>query len=122
MLIEMLFSKIHRATVTDANINYVGSITIDELLLEASGIRENQKVDIYNINNGERFSTYVILGRSGSGDICLNGAAARKVSIGDKIIICAYAQLSEDELNTYKPAIIHVDEQNKIVNELFCNK
>ena len=69
MLIEMLFSKIHRATVTDANINYVGSITIDELLLEASGIRENQKVDIYNINNGERFSTYVILGRSGSGDI-----------------------------------------------------
>ena len=122
MLIEMLFSKIHRATVTDANINYVGSITIDELLLEASGIRENQKVDIYNINNGERFSTYVILGRSGSGDICLNGAAARKVSIGDKIIICAYAHLSKDELNSYKPAIIHVDEQNKMVSEVFCNK
>ena len=90
MLIEMLYSKIHRATVTDANLNYVGSITIDEELMQASGIREGQKVDILDINNGERFSTYVITGKRGNRDICLNGAAARKVAIGDKVIIVDY--------------------------------
>ena len=92
MLIEMLYSKIHRATVTDANLNYVGSITIDEELMQASGIREGQKVDILDINNGERFSTYVITGKRGNRDICLNGAAARKVAVGDKVIIVAFAQ------------------------------
>ena len=100
MLIDMLYSKIHRATVTDANLNYVGSITIDEELLEASKMRVGQKVEILNINNGERFSTYIILGERGNRDICLNGAAARKVHPGDKIIIVAYATYNEKELES----------------------
>jgi aspartate 1-decarboxylase len=93
MTIEMLYSKIHRATVTDANLNYVGSITIDEELLEAAKMRVGQKVEILNVNNGERFSTYIILGERGKRDICLNGAAARKVHKGDKVIIVAYLLL-----------------------------
>lgn len=102
MLIEMLYSKIHRATVTDANLNYVSSITIDEELLEASKMRVGQKVEILNINNGERFSTYVILGERGKRDICLNGAATRKVhKEGDKIIIVAYATYNDQELEKY---------------------
>ena len=121
MIFDMLYSKIHRATVTDANLNYVGSITIDEELLEASSLMVGQKVEIVNINNGERFSTYVIKGEKGSRDICLNGAAARKVEIGDKIIIIAYASYNQTELSNYKPIVVHVDEQNNILqvtNEL----
>ncbi|MBL0708182.1 MAG: aspartate 1-decarboxylase [Sulfurimonas sp.] len=114
MLIDMLYSKIHRATVTDANLNYVGSITIDEELLEASKMRVGQKVEILNINNGERFTTYIILGERGERDICLNGAAARKVHPGDKIIIVAYATYDEKELQTYKPRVVVVDDDNNI--------
>jgi len=114
MTIEMLYSKIHRATVTDANLNYVGSITVDEELLEASKMRVGQKVEILNINNGERFSTYIILGEHGKRDICLNGAAARKVHKGDKVIIVAYATYDEKELETYKPRVVLVDENNDI--------
>lgn len=109
----MLYSKIHRASVSDANLNYVGSITIDSALMQAAGLIEGQKVDIVNINNGERFSTYVITGKSG--DICLNGAAARKVQVGDKIIVMAYAQFSQEELKNYEPKVVLVDENNAIV-------
>lgn len=121
MNIDMLYSKIHRATVTDANLNYVGSITIDQDLLDASKLRVGQKVEIVNINNGERFSTYVIKGKRGLKEMCLNGAAARKVEIGDKIIVIAYASYNEQEIENYKPIVIHVDENNDIVevtNEL----
>ena len=114
MQIEMLFSKIHRATVTDANLNYVGSITIDEELIEAAKLKVGQKVEILNINNGERFTTYVIKGERGKRDICLNGAAARKVYPGDKIIIVAYALFSEEELRNYEPTIVLVNENNDI--------
>ena len=112
---EFLYAKIHRATVTDANLEYVGSITIDKALLEASNIKVNQKVEILDINNGERFSTYVIEGEKNSGVICLNGAAARKVQKGDKVIIVAYAILDEKEQQTFTPKIVHVDDKNKIV-------
>jgi len=121
MTFDMLYSKIHRATVTDANLNYVGSITIDQDLLDASKLRVGQKVEIVNVNNGERFSTYVIKGDRGSKDICLNGAAARKVEIGDKIIIIAYGNYTEVELENYKPIVVHVDSNNditEITNEL----
>ncbi|MFA6138520.1 MAG: aspartate 1-decarboxylase [Sulfurimonas sp.] len=114
MLIEMLYSKIHRATVTDANLNYVGSITIDEELMQAAKMRIGQKVEILNVNNGERFSTYVILGERGKRDICLNGAAARKVHKGDKIIIVAYATYDEKELESYKPKVVILDDNNDI--------
>ena len=114
MLQEFLFSKIHRATVTDANLNYVGSITLDETLIKAAKIKEWQKVDILDINNGERFQTYVIKGKPDSGCICLNGAAARKVQPGDKVIIVSYASLDPDELENYQPTIVMVDENNKI--------
>ncbi len=114
MIIEMFQAKIHRATVTDANLNYIGSITIDPLLLDASGLLVGQKVEILNINNGERFSTYIIKGEEGSGDMCLNGAAARLVQVGDKIIVVAYASYSKEELATYKPTVVMVDDNNKI--------
>lgn len=118
MRFEMLFSKIHRATITDANLEYIGSITIDEELLEASKIMVGQKVDVLNLNNGERFSTYVIKGKRGKGDICVNGAAARKVHKGDKVIIVSYAYYEEEELKTYKPTVVLVDESNSIVKIL----
>jgi len=121
MTFDMLYSKIHRATVTDANLNYVGSITVDEDLLDAASLRVGQKVEIVNVNNGERFSTYVIKGKRGSKDMCLNGAAARKVEIGDKIIVIAYGSYHSDELESYKPIVVHVDEKNnitEITNEL----
>jgi aspartate 1-decarboxylase len=121
MTLDMLYSKIHRATVSDANLNYVGSITIDEDLLDAAALKIGQKVEIVNINNGERFSTYTIKGKRGSKDMCLNGAAARKVEIGDKIIVIAYASYSQEELETYKPIVVHVDNNNDIIeitNEL----
>jgi aspartate 1-decarboxylase len=117
MTIEMLYSKIHRATVTDANLNYVGSITIDEELMEEANLFVGQKVDIVNINNGERFSTYVIKGERGKRDICLNGAAARKVHPGDKIIIIAYAQMNVEEAKNFKPAVLIVDNENNIVEK-----
>jgi aspartate 1-decarboxylase len=114
MTFDMLYSKIHRAVVSDANLNYVGSITIDKDLMEAAKLRVGQKVEIVNINNGERFSTYVIEGVRGKKDICLNGAAARKAEVGDVIIIIAYANMSEVEANGFKPAVVLVDEQNNI--------
>ena len=117
MQLEFLYSKIHRATVTDANLNYVGSITIDETLLKAANIREWQKVEILDVNNGERFQTYVIKGKADSGQICLNGAAARKVQHGDKVIIVTYGQFEEKELENFKPTIIIVDENNKILEK-----
>ncbi len=118
MTIEMLYSKIHRATVTDANLNYVGSITIDEELLKASKMRVGQKVEILNINNGERFSTYIILGEWGEREICLNGAAARKVHKGDKVIIVAYATYDEKDLESYEPTVVIVDDENNITERL----
>ncbi len=117
MLREFLESKIHRATVTDANLNYVGSITIDETLLKAAGMREWQKVEILDINNGERFQTYIIKGEAGTGTICLNGAAARKVQKGDKVIILTYALLDEKEIENYSPKIIIVDDENRICDQ-----
>ena len=114
MLQEFLFSKIHRATVTDANLNYVFSITIFETLMSAEKISEFQKVDILDVNNGERFQTYVIKGEQNSGCICLNGAAARKVQPGDKVIIVSYASLTKDEIKTHKPTIVMVDDKNNI--------
>ena len=117
MTIEMLYSKIHRATVTDANLNYVGSITIDEELMEEANLLVGQKVDIVNINNGERFSTYVIKGERGKRDICLNGAAARKVHPGDKIIIIAYASMTPEEAKGFKPAVLIVDDNNDIIEK-----
>ena len=117
MQLEFLYSKIHRATVTDANLNYVGSITIDETLLKAANSREWQKVEILDVNNGERFQTYVIKGKADSGQICLNGAAARKVQPGYKVIIVTYGQFEEKELENFKPTIIIVDENNKIIEK-----
>jgi len=121
MTFDMLYSKIHRATVSDANLNYVGSITIDEELMQAAKLRVGQKVEIVNVNNGERFATYVIKGKPGSKDMCLNGAAARKVEIGDKIIVISYASYNESELENYKPTVVLVDDNNNITtitNEL----
>ena len=114
--IEVIKSKIHRVTVTQADLNYVGSITIDEALMEAANMIEGEKVQIMDINNGERFETYIIKGERGSGCICLNGAAARCVSVGDKVILMAYAQLTPEEVrNGYAPQVVFVDEENKIV-------
>ena len=113
MTLEMLKGKIHRATVTQAELNYVGSITVDSDLLEKSGILEYEKVQIVDVDNGSRFETYTIAGEAGSGVICLNGAAARCVSVGDKIIIMAYASLTPDEAKTHKPNVVFVDEHNK---------
>ncbi len=115
MLLEFLHSKIHRATVTDANLNYVGSITIDETLLKAANIKVGQKVDILDVNNGERFQTYVIKGKADSGCICLNGAAARKVQPGDKVIIVTYAYFTPEEAEEFEPTIVIVDDNNKII-------
>ncbi len=109
----MLKSKIHRAKITRGNLNYMGSITIDRDLAESADLKEFEKVDIYNISNGERFSTYVLYGKRGSGCIELNGAAARRGEVGDLIIIASYAMYSEEELKNFKPSIIFVDENNK---------
>lgn len=114
MLINVLKSKIHRATVVQAELNYVGSITIDEALMEASGIYEYEKVQIVDVDNGNRFETYVIAGEKNSGMICLNGAAARMVSVGDKVIIMCYAQMTPEEHNLNKPKVVFVDDDNKI--------
>ncbi|MCB1120155.1 MAG: aspartate 1-decarboxylase [Verrucomicrobiae bacterium] len=112
MNITLLKGKIHRATVTGADLDYEGSIAIDTKLLEAAGFREFERVDIYNCNNGERFSTYIILGEPGQ--VALNGAAARKVLPGDEVIIAAYAQMSEVEAETFQPQVVMVDKANRI--------
>ena len=114
MGITMLKGKIHRATVTQAELNYVGSITVDSALLKAAGILEYEKVQVVDINNGERFETYTIAGEENSGVICLNGAAARCVQKGDKVIIMAYCSLTPDEAKTHNPSVVFVDEENKI--------
>lgn len=109
MQIEMLASKIHRVHVTEANLNYIGSITIDSTLLDAAGILPGQKVSVVNNNNGERLETYVIAGKPDSGIVCLNGAAARKAQVGDIIIIIAYASMTPEEAKTFKPKVIFPD-------------
>ena len=108
----MLYSKIHRARVTDANLNYVGSISIDKELIKEANLLINQEVQILNINNGERFSTYVIDGKKG--EVCLNGAAARKVAVGDIVIILAYASMDINEARAHQPKIVHVNDKNEI--------
>ena len=116
MYLNMFKSKIHRATVTEANLNYMGSITIDEDLMDAANVIENEKVQVLNLNNGERFETYVIKGKRGAGEICLNGAAARKVLVGDILLIMAYAFMEPDEAKSFKPLIIFPDTKtNKLV-------
>ncbi|TDE11071.1 aspartate 1-decarboxylase [Dyadobacter psychrotolerans] len=115
MQITIMKSKIHRVKVTQAELNYVGSITIDEDLMDASGLIANEQVHIVNNNNGERFVTYVIKGERGSGMICLNGAAARRVQIGDIIIIIAYGSMSQEEAKTFQPMVIFPDHNNRLV-------
>lgn len=115
MIFTMLKAKIHRAVVTEANLNYAGSITIDRDLMDASGILEYEQVNVVDIDNGNRFETYVIAGLRGSGIICLNGAAARLVHEGDKVIIMAYCHVNSTAINGYSPTVIFVNEQNKIV-------
>lgn len=115
MLVNILKGKIHRAKVVQAELDYVGSITIDEELLEAAGIYEYEQVQIVDVNNGNRFETYTIAGERGSGLICLNGAAARQVQVNDKIIIMAYAVMDEEERKSNSPKVVFVDDHNKIV-------
>ena len=114
MQIEMMTGKIHRATVTDANMNYIGSITIDKTLMDAAGILKNQKLQVVNVTNGARLETYAIEGDPGSGVICLNGAAAHHARKGDIVIIIAYALMREDEAKTHQPKVIFVDENNQL--------
>jgi aspartate 1-decarboxylase len=111
----MFKSKIHRATVTGADLNYEGSVTIDSELLKLADILPYEKVDIYNVTNGERFSTYVIPGEPGSGELCLNGAAARKVQKGDLVIVVSYCELSDEEIENFSPIVVLVDENNRPV-------
>lgn len=114
MLVSMLKAKIHRATITEANLNYIGSITIDENLLLESGIMENEKVQVVNINNGSRFETYTIKGNRGEGQICVNGAAARLVNEGDKIIIISYCQLEDAQVSVHRPKVIFMNDNNTV--------
>ena len=114
MTIKMLKANIHRATVTQAELDYVGSITVDMDLLEQAGILEYEKVQIVDVNNGSRFETYTIAGERGSGVMCLNGAAARMVQTGDKIILMAYAQVTPEEASELRPTVLFVDEKNKV--------
>lgn len=117
MLRDMFKSKIHRATVTDADLHYEADIGIDEDLMEAAGIMEYEKVDIWNITNGARFHTYTIKGRRGSGEICLNGLYTRHVQVGDMVIIATFAMMDEKDLENYKPTVVQVDARNKIVSK-----
>lgn len=114
MKIDILKSKIHRATITQADLNYIGSIAIDENLMDAANLIENERVHIYNINNGERLDTYVIKGQRGSGIISLNGAAARKAEIGDKVIIVSYASMDFEEAKKFKPFILFPNSNNQL--------
>ncbi len=122
MYITMLKSKIHRATVTQAELNYVGSITIDKALMDASGIIEYEKVQVVDIDNGNRLETYVIKGEENSGCICLNGAAAKLVQIGDKVIIMAYAQMQPNEIESHQPKVVFVNDRNEIIEIADCEK
>ena len=117
MQITVYKSKIHRATVTQADLNYIGSITIDEVLMEASNLIENEKVHVVNLNNGERLETYVIKGKRNSGVICLNGPAARKVAVNDLVIIISYAIMPFEEAKKYKPTIVFPDSENNRLKE-----
>ena len=117
MLIQVVKSKIHRVSVTEAELNYIGSITIDENLLEAANITEGERVKIVNINNGERIETYTIKGDRGSGTICLNGPAARKVAVGDKIIIIGYGYMDFEEAKLFKPTIVFPDEETNLIED-----
>jgi len=114
MDIQVLKSKIHRVTVTEADLNYVGSITIDEDLIDAANLIENEKVEVLNVNNGERFETYVIKGKRGSGQICLNGPAARRVALGDVVIIVSYATMEFEAAKKFKPVIVFPKAGNKL--------
>lgn len=114
MLLNVLKSKIHRATVVQAELNYVGSITVDPVLMEAAGIYEYEYVQIVDVENGNRFETYTIAGEPNSGMICLNGAAARQVAVGDHVIIMCYAQMTPDEVKDHKPKVVFVDDDNQI--------
>lgn len=116
MQLTMLKGKIHRAIVKQAELHYVGSITVDPELMEAAGILEYEYVQIVDVENGNRFETYTIAGEAGSGMICLNGAAARQVAVGDHVIIMSYAQMSPEEAKEHKPRVVFVDDENKIVN------
>ncbi|MBB3062675.1 MULTISPECIES: aspartate 1-decarboxylase [Microbulbifer] len=114
MQIELLKCKLHMAAVTQAELWYDGSCAIDQDLVELAGLREFEKIDIYNVSNGERFHTYVILAERGSGTISMNGAAARRVQVGDRIIIASYAQMSEQEADSFKPKLVYLDESNRV--------
>ncbi len=122
MILTMLKSKIHRAVVTEANLNYVGSITIDSELMKASGIIEYEKVQVVNVTNGSRIETYAIKGEANTGVVCLNGAAARCAAEGDVVIIMAYAQMDENEAEKYMPKVVLVDKENKIAEIVCCEK
>ncbi|MGN0612269.1 MAG: aspartate 1-decarboxylase [Porcipelethomonas sp.] len=122
MTLTMLKSKIHRAVTTEANLNYVGSITIDSALMKASGILEYEKVQVVNVNNGSRIETYAICGEENSGVICLNGAAARCAAPGDIVIIMAYADMTPDEAAVFEPKVVLVDNQNRIAEILSCER
>ncbi len=115
MFIEMLKGKIHRATVTEADLNYVGSITLDQNLMDAAGFKEFEKVGVLNITNGNRIETYVIKGEKNSGQVCINGAAAHLINTNDLVIIVSYCQLSETEIKNHKPKIVHVDSNNHLI-------
>ena len=114
MLVTLLRCKLHRATVTECDLHYQGSLAIDAELIRAAGLLVNEHIEVYNIDNGERFTTYVIEGKAGSGIIGLNGAAARKACVGDKIIICAYAAMSIEEAKTHKPRVVILTEGNRL--------
>jgi aspartate 1-decarboxylase len=114
MIIELLKSKVHRATITEADLNYVGSLTLDEDIMDAANMIENEKVQIVNVNNGSRIETYLIKGKRGSGTCCLNGPAARKGAVGDIVIVISYAQMEFEEAKRFKPAIVFPREGNKL--------
>ena len=113
--LDILKSKIHRAVVTEANLDYIGSITLDPKLMDAANLREHEKVHVLNITNGNRLETYVIKGKTGSGEVCINGAAAHLVAEGNLVIIVAYCIMSDEEANAFKPSIVFVDEQNNLL-------
>lgn len=118
MILNMLKCKLHRATATEADLDYEGSITIDKDLMDQTGLLLNEQVDVLNITNGSRLTTYVIDGKRGSGQICINGAAAHLVNKGDLVIICAYAQMNENDAKSFKPTILLLDSQNKVKRKL----
>lgn len=122
MILNILKSKIHRAVVTEANLNYIGSITIDQNLMEAAGIFEYEQVQIVNINNGHRFETYCIAGERSSGVVCLNGAAARLVCVGDQVIIMAYCQIDSENVKRHLPKIVFVDDLNRVTETCDCEE